>query len=159
MSTQTHANAGASSQFKPADLVVPTTRMLAIGRLTEAGKSAARFPIMPSEVRETIRLHLTGKIDQWFFQTEGGGVVFIMNVTERAEACELLEALPLGQAGMMAFELIPAWPAQASCCASWRDLVTPYGEWPLGDRLANGVSTYVRCLRCLFKSGSSGIGR
>jgi hypothetical protein len=110
MSTQTHANAGASGQFKPADLVVPTTRMLAIGRLTEAGKSAARFPIMPSEVRETIRLHLTGKIDQWFFQTEGGGVVFIMNVTERAEACELLEALPLGQAGMMAFELIPLGP-------------------------------------------------
>lgn len=36
--------------------------------------------------------------------------------------------------------------------------MTPHGEWPLGDRLANGVSTYVRCLRCLFKSGSSGIG-
>jgi Flp pilus assembly protein CpaB len=70
MSTQTHANAGASGH---ADLVIPTTRMLAIGRLTEAGKSAARFPIMPSEVRETIRLHLTGKIDQWFIQTEGGG--------------------------------------------------------------------------------------
>jgi hypothetical protein len=110
MSTQTHSNAGASDQFKPADLVVPTTRMLAIGRLTEAGKSAARFPIMPSEVRETIRLHLTGKIDQWFFQTEGGGAVFIMNVTQRAEAYELLEALPLGQAGMMAFEHIPLGP-------------------------------------------------
>jgi hypothetical protein len=59
VSTQTHANAGASGQFRPADLVVPTTRMLAIGRLTEAGKSEARFPIMPSEVRETIRLHLS----------------------------------------------------------------------------------------------------
>jgi len=33
-----------------------------------------------------------------------------MNVTERAEACELLERLPLGQAGMMAFELIPLGP-------------------------------------------------
>ena len=65
---------------------------------------------MPSEVRETIRPHLTGKIDQWFFQTEGGGGVFIMNVTERAEAHELLEVLPLGQAGMMAFELIPLGP-------------------------------------------------
>jgi hypothetical protein len=87
MSTQTHANAGASGQFKPADLVVPTTRMLAIGRLTGAGKSEARFPIMPSEVRATIRLHLTGKIDQWFFQTEGGGVVFIM---KRDGACRSL---------------------------------------------------------------------
>ena len=78
--------------------------------LQEAGKSEARFPIMPSEVRETIRLHLAGKIDQWYFQTEGGGVVFIMNVTQRAEAHELLEALPLGRAGMMAFELIPLGP-------------------------------------------------
>src|SRR5271165_4347198 len=108
MRTQTHA--GAVSQFKPADFVVPTTRMLAIGRLTEAGKSEARFPIMRSEVRETIRLYLKGKIDQWFFQTEGDGVVFVMNVTERAEAHALLEALPLGQAGMMAFELIPLGP-------------------------------------------------
>ena len=33
-----------------------------------------------------------------------------MNVTERAEAYELLEALPLGQPGMMAFELIPRGP-------------------------------------------------
>jgi hypothetical protein len=48
MFTQTPANVGASGQFNPADLVVPTTKMLAIGRLTEAGKSAARFPIMPS---------------------------------------------------------------------------------------------------------------
>jgi hypothetical protein len=84
--------------------------MLAIGRLTEAGKSEAKFPIMPSEVRATIRLHLTGQIDQWFFQTEGGGVVSIMNVTECAEGYELLEALPLGQAGMMAFELILLGP-------------------------------------------------
>jgi hypothetical protein len=110
MSTETHTNAATSGRFNAADFAVPTTKILAIGRLTEAGKSAARFPIMPSEVRETIRLHLSGKIDQWFFQTEGGGIVFIMNVTERAEAHALLEALPLGQVGMMAFELIPLGP-------------------------------------------------
>ena len=119
MSTQTHANAGASDQFKPADLVVPTTRMLAIGRLTEAGTSAARVPIMPSEVRETIRLHLTGKIDQWFAKSDGSGAVFLMNVTDAAEAHKLLEDLPLGRAGMMTFELIPIGPL-----------------WPLGLMLA-----------------------
>jgi hypothetical protein len=57
-----------------------------------------------------MRHFCSGAYNQWFFQTEGGGVVFIMNVTQRAEACELLEALPLGQAGMMAFELIPLGP-------------------------------------------------
>ena len=33
MSSRTYANAGASSQIKSADLVVPATRMLAIGRV------------------------------------------------------------------------------------------------------------------------------
>ena len=50
-----------------------------------------------------------------FFQTEGGGVALIMNVTERAEAYELLEALPLGQAGMM-FQPIPLGPLEPLLC-------------------------------------------
>jgi hypothetical protein len=57
-----------------------------------------------------VRLHLTGKIDQWFFQNEAYGVVFIMNCTTAAEAHELLEKLPLGVAGMMEFEFIPLAP-------------------------------------------------
>ncbi len=93
-----------------ASLDVPTTKILAIGTVTEKGATDARLPIMPLEVRATVRLHLAGKIDQWFFQTEGRGVVFIMNVTSTAEAHALLEALPLGQAGMMNFQLIPLGP-------------------------------------------------
>ena len=64
----------------------------------------------PFEVHATTRLHLAGKIDQSFFQHEGYGVVFIMNVKTTAEPHELLEALPLGQAGMMEFELIALAP-------------------------------------------------
>jgi hypothetical protein len=38
----------------------------------------ARFaPILPHEVRATVRNHLAGKIEQRFFQTEGYGVVFM----------------------------------------------------------------------------------
>ncbi len=65
---------------------------------------------MPFEVRATVRNHLAGIIEQWFFQTEGYGVVFIMNVTSTAEAHKILEKLPLGVAGMMEFELIALGP-------------------------------------------------
>jgi hypothetical protein len=65
---------------------------------------------MPSEARDTLRLQLAGKIDQWFAKSDGSGAVFLMNVTDPAEAHKLLEDLPLGRAGMMTFELIPMGP-------------------------------------------------
>jgi hypothetical protein len=38
------------------------------------------------------------------------GAVFLMNVTDPAEAHALLEKLPLGQAYMMTYQLIPVGP-------------------------------------------------
>jgi hypothetical protein len=93
-----------------AAVAVPTTRILAIGSVTAKGTPGAIAPVLPFEVRATVRNYLAGKIDQWFFQTEGYGVVFIMNVASRAEAHEILEMLPLGVAGMMEFELIALGP-------------------------------------------------
>ena len=97
--------------FPPlAAAAVPTTKILAIGNVTAKGTPDAIGAVLPFEVRATVRLHLTGKIDQWFFQNEAYGVVFIMNCTTTAEAHELLEKLPLGVAGMMEFELIAPGP-------------------------------------------------
>jgi hypothetical protein len=87
-----------------------TTKVLAIGSWTAKATPEARLPIMPFEARDTLRLQLAGKIDEWFAKTDGSGAVFLMNVTDRAEAHRLLEKLPLGQAGMMTFELIPVGP-------------------------------------------------
>ena len=56
---------------------VPTTKILAIGSVTAKGTPQAIAPVLPFEVRATVRNHLAGKIEQWFFQTEGYGVVFI----------------------------------------------------------------------------------
>ncbi|MCW3059793.1 MAG: hypothetical protein JWQ02_1614 [Capsulimonas sp.] len=89
---------------------VPTTKILAISSLTAKATPEAIAQIMPFEVPATVRLHLAGKIDQWFFQTGSNGVVFILNVTTPVEAHELLEKLPLGVAGLMTFELIPLGP-------------------------------------------------
>lgn len=88
----------------------PTTKILAIGNVTAKGTPDAIGEVLPFEVRATVRLHLAGKIEQWFFQNEAYGVVFVMNCTTADEAHELLEKLPLGVAGMMEFELIPLGP-------------------------------------------------
>jgi len=61
-------------------------------------------------MRETARLYLAGKIDQWYIKQDQSGVVFILNVTDPKEAHELLDKLPLGQAGLMEFQMIPLGP-------------------------------------------------
>jgi hypothetical protein len=90
---------------------VPTTKILAISHST--GKPMTpeqRAAIMPREVRETVAAYLSGKIDQWYFQTNGQGVVFIVNASTPEDAKAILEKFPLGQAGLMGFDYIPLGP-------------------------------------------------
>jgi hypothetical protein len=87
-----------------------TMKVLAIGTWTAKATPETIPKVMPSEARDTLRLMLAGKIDQWFAKNDGSGAVFLMNVTDPAEAHTLLEKLPLGQADMMRFQLIPVGP-------------------------------------------------
>jgi hypothetical protein len=89
---------------------VPTTKILAIGTLNPGVEFAQARAILPTEVRETAKLYLDGKIDQWYSLQEKRGVAFILNVTDVAAAHDMLEKLPLGQAHLMTFELIPLGP-------------------------------------------------
>jgi len=93
----------------PSTPTVPTVKILAIGHIV-AAQAANRASIMPSEVRETVKLYLAGKIDSWYVRKDQPGVVFLINVATVKEAHELLEALPLGKAGIMEFDLIPIGP-------------------------------------------------
>jgi hypothetical protein len=88
----------------------PTTRILAIGTLNPGIDLVAARAILPAEIRETAKLYLDGKIDQWYSLQERRGVAFILNITDTAAAHEMLEKLPLGQAHLMSFELIPLGP-------------------------------------------------
>jgi hypothetical protein len=88
----------------------PTTRILAIGTINPGTDPAAVRAMLPTEVRETVKLYLEGKIDQWYSLQGRVGVVFIMNATDPAAAHEMLEKLPLGQAHFMSFELLPLAP-------------------------------------------------
>ena len=98
----------ASAQTPPA---VPTTKILAISHSIGAPMTPAeRAQIMPHEVHDTVNAYLAGKIDQWYFQTDGKGVVFIVNASTPEEAKAILEKFPLGQAGKMGFDYIPLGP-------------------------------------------------
>jgi hypothetical protein len=100
----------ATSPAQPANPSTPTTHILAIGTVNPGVDPAAVRSILPNEVRETMKLYLDGKIDQWFSLQGRSGVAFILNVTDPAAAHDMLEKLPLGQAHLMTFELIPLAP-------------------------------------------------
>jgi hypothetical protein len=100
----------AQTPARPALPPVPTTRILAIGSLKTPLTPEQRKSIMPKEVPDTVRLYLGGKIDQWYVRQDGKGVVFILNLSSVEEAHTMLESLPLGQAKLMTFELIPLGP-------------------------------------------------
>ncbi len=100
--------ADAQSSNPPAP--TPTTKILAIGTLNPGVDPAVAFAILPTEVRETAKLYLDGKIEQWYSLQDRRGVAFILNVTDKAAAHEMLEKLPLGQAHLMSFELILLGP-------------------------------------------------
>jgi hypothetical protein len=116
MADDTRSSTGATEMAAAKAL---TTKILAIGTWTAKATPESRPAVMPFEARDTLRLQLAGKIDQWFAKSDGSGAVFLMNVTDPAEAHKLLEDLPLGKANMMTFEIIPVGPL-----------------WPLGLMLA-----------------------
>jgi hypothetical protein len=103
----TSASYGETPQMEPS---TPTTRILAIGTVNPGADLASVRAILPTEVRETVRLYLDGKIDQWFSLEDRKGVVFILNLTDVAAASTMLEQLPLGRAHLMQFQLIPLGP-------------------------------------------------
>jgi hypothetical protein len=111
MSAQPTRPAPAAATTAPAGLPdVPLTRVLAIGTLTRPMSPAERSTVMPQEVRETVQLYLGGKISDWYVRKDQPGVVFLLSVPSVQVAHELLEALPLGVAKLMTFELIPLGP-------------------------------------------------
>jgi hypothetical protein len=89
---------------------VQTTHVLAIGRLTAGTTRDKVMPVLQEEVPATLRLYLAGKIEQWYVRKDQNGVVFVLNATSVAEARAMLEKLPLGQAKLMEFDLIPMGP-------------------------------------------------
>jgi hypothetical protein len=71
---------------------------------------AQMMKVMPEEVRETLKLYLDGKIQQWYARGDGRGVIFILNCTTAAEAKAITDVLPLSKANLATFEYTPIGP-------------------------------------------------
>ncbi len=100
-----------TEQIKPVTFTATATKILAVGHLTEKAKDlATRMPVMQAEVTATVRLYLDGIIEQWWVKPDASGVLFLLSLTDISKATAILNALPLGVAGMMEFELIPLAP-------------------------------------------------
>ncbi len=83
------------------------SKYLAIGTFTEGATPEQLNPFMSQEVPATLKLYVDGKMDQFWLRHDGKGVVFVMTTETAEEAGALLKALPLGQADLLHFELIP----------------------------------------------------
>ena len=69
--------------------------------------------MMPEEIRATVPLYLSGKIQQWYTRGDGKGVIFLMNCKDAAEARALIESLPLSKENLVEEQFIPVGPLTA----------------------------------------------
>lgn len=86
------------------------TKYLAIGTFSAPPTQELFDEFLPTEVPATLKLYLEGKMDQFWLREDGKEVVFIMTTSTSEEAAALLKALPLGQADLLRFELMPIGP-------------------------------------------------
>ena len=66
--------------------------------------------VLDTEVRETVKLYLDGKIGQWYARGDGKGVVFLMDCATVEEAKAILDTLPLIKGNLASFEYMPLGP-------------------------------------------------
>ncbi len=97
----------------------PITKVLAIGHLVSPPSGESFSSTMQSEVRDTVRLYLAGKIDQWYVRKDQNGVVFILNTPSVEDARVLLDSLPW-QSQNDAVRSYPAWTAISTRAATER---------------------------------------
>src|SRR5262249_13844495 len=81
----------------PAPTPTPTTGVLVNLTIKPEADRAQVMKTLPAEVRETVKLYLDGKIQQWFARSDGRGVIFIVNASDAAGAEAIMAGLPLAR--------------------------------------------------------------
>lgn len=102
----------------PAPPPLPVVKVLAMGEVTPGASLSPE--LRGQEVRATVNLYLTGKVDQWYLRGDGKGTVFLMSVANEDEAKALLDKLPMSQAGVRKFTYLALGPM-----APLRNLLMP----------------------------------
>ena len=94
----------------PAAMLPKTTAVMVILTARQGVTRQQIMAIMPSEIRETVKLYLEGKISQWYSRSDGKGVVFLIDAKTEDEARTVMETLPLSKEHLMDHEYIPLGP-------------------------------------------------
>ncbi|WP_245330481.1 hypothetical protein [Bradyrhizobium sp. AS23.2] len=103
------AQGQAQDQTQSASAVVPkTTEVMVILTAKQGVTRQQIMAIMPSEIRETVKLYLDGKIRQWY--SHGRGVVFLIDAKTEDEARAIMETLPLSKEHLMDYKYLPVGP-------------------------------------------------
>jgi len=97
-------------QGMPGGMQPKTTEVMVILTVKQGVTGQQIMAVMPSEIRETVKLYLDGKIRQWYSRGDGKGVVFLIDATTTDEAQALMETLPLAKEHLMDHEYIPLGP-------------------------------------------------
>ena len=84
-------------------------KVMAVGTLRPLSQQQ-RQQYLPKEVPATLQLYLDGKMEQFWLREKELGVIFLMSVESVDEADKLLKGLPLGQANLLTFDLMPIGP-------------------------------------------------
>ena len=87
-----------------------TTEVIVILTAKQGVTREQILAIMPSEVRETVKLYLDGKIRQWYSRGDGKGVIFLIDAKTQDEARAVMEILPLSKGQLVDHEYIPVGP-------------------------------------------------
>ena len=85
-------------------------KVFAIGTITRQPTPEEMAEFMPKEVPHTLQLYLDAKIEQFWFRQDRPGVIFYMQAETVDAAKAEIDALPLTEAGLMSFELVPVGP-------------------------------------------------
>ena len=103
------SQSGAASGV-PSVAIPPTTEVLVILTPKEGVTAPQIMAVMPSEVRETVKLYLDGKIREWYSLGTGRGVLFMVEAKTEGEARAIMATLPLAKEQLMDYEYIPVGP-------------------------------------------------
>src|SRR5262245_57387257 len=107
--------AGATSMAHPsvaqAQTTSPTTTGVMVILTVKSGVAREQvMAVMPTEIRQTVQLYLSGKIREWYSRGDGRGVVLLLDTRDVAEAQAIMEGLPLAKQNLMDHEYIAVGP-------------------------------------------------
>ena len=91
----------------PSVPVPKTTAVLVILTPRQGVAPQQIVPVVPAEIRATVKLYLDGKIQERYSRGDGKGVVFLLDVKTEDEARAIMETLPLAKEHLMDHQYVP----------------------------------------------------